>query len=40
AFNGLDFTSISMKHFMKKGFKKFEINNITAIMLCGEEYYI
>ncbi|RIB27966.1 hypothetical protein C2G38_2159296 [Gigaspora rosea] len=32
AFNGYDFTSI--KHFMIKGSKKFEINN----MLCGEEY--
>ncbi|CAG8500953.1 9209_t:CDS:2, partial [Gigaspora margarita] len=35
AFNGFDFTS--MKQFSSK---KFEINNITAIMLCGEEYSI
>ncbi|KAF0348311.1 tetratricopeptide repeat protein, partial [Gigaspora margarita] len=40
AFKGLDFTSISMKHFMIKSFKNFEINNIVAIMLCGEEYFI
>ncbi|RIB19046.1 hypothetical protein C2G38_2245379 [Gigaspora rosea] len=38
AFNGFDFTS--MKHLMIKSTKKFELNNITAIMLCGKEYYI
>ncbi|RIB17398.1 hypothetical protein C2G38_2037783 [Gigaspora rosea] len=38
AFNGFNFTS--MKRFIIKSSKKFEINNITAIILCGEEYFI
>ncbi|CAG8853202.1 4213_t:CDS:2, partial [Gigaspora margarita] len=38
AFNGFNLTSV--KNSIVKSSKNFEINNITAIMFCGEEYFI